>query len=323
MWAYTIRKLLLTIPTMLGILVLTFLLFGVFARDPAVVVAGKIKNEQELQAIRHRLGTDVPKWLNFPAMKKDGFIHVFDAQFFRMLTFRFANSYRSNEPIWDLFKRKVPVSLAVQVPAFIIELGLQMVLALYVASRRGKPVDYIITTIAVLGMSIPPLSIYLGAQWFFGGYLRWFPVAGWARGFFYALHFAVLPIQVTVIGSVGSCTRFYRTIVLEEINSDYVRTAKAKGVRGSEILLTHVFRNVLIPVVTNTLIVLPLLIMGALLLERIFQIPGMGGLLVEAIHTEDFPVVMAIVYVTSLLYCVLQVMTDIVYTWVDPRVTLH
>ena len=322
MFAYIVRKLFLTVWIMLGILVLTFLLFNVIARDPARVIGGKVKSPEQLAAIRHEIGWDKPAWFNVSAMRQEGFTHVFDSRFFRLLTFQFGDSYWYKEPVMALIWRKAPVSLAVQAPAFVIELAIQLVLALYTASRRGKPSDYTITLLAVLGMSVPALSIYLGAQWFFAGYLRWFPVAGWDNSFLMAVHFAALPILVTVIGGIGGGTRFYRTIVLEEISADYIRTARAKGVSESEVLLTHVFRNVLIPVVTNTLIVLPVLITGALLLERLFQIPGMGGLLVEAITTQDAPVVMAVVYITSLLYCVLLFLTDIVYTWVDPRVTL-
>ncbi|HEX4055000.1 MAG TPA: ABC transporter permease [Tepidisphaeraceae bacterium] len=306
MWAYIVRRLLLSIPILIGIVILTFLLFDVVAPDPAIVYAGKFKSVEQLQAIRHQLGTDVPKW----------------RQFVNILTFHFAPSFRYQESVWSLLARKAPISLAIQIPAFFIELGLQLVLALFVASRRGTILDYGVTLIAVLGMSVPIISLYLGAQWIFGGWLRWFPVAGWSPGFFYALHFAALPIIVSVIGGVGGGVRFYRTIVLEEINADYVRTARAKGVPAREVLFTHVFGNVLIPVLTNTIVVLPLLFTGSLVLEQLFQIPGFGALLVESIHAQDQPVVMFIVYITSLIYLVMLIFTDILYTLVDPRVTL-
>ncbi|HEX4793908.1 MAG TPA: ABC transporter permease [Humisphaera sp.] len=322
MAAYLARKLLLMIPTILGIVVLTFILFRVVAPDPAMVLAGKMKSPNQLEALRARLGTDRPRWLNFAAAREHGFWHVFDSQFFNVLAFRFRPSYRTNESVWELMARKAPVSLAIQLPAFFIELGLQLAIALYTASRRGKPVDYVVTFLSVLGMSVPALSIYIGAQYLFGGYLRWFPIAGWSPGFFYAIHFAALPILVSVIVGLGWGTRFYRTTTLEEIGNDYVRTARAKGVAGSDVMLTHVFRNVLIPVVTNTVVALPFLITGALLLERLFQIPGMGGLLVDAIHTQDEPVVMAVVYVTAVAYCLMLVLTDLLYSWVDPRVAL-
>jgi peptide/nickel transport system permease protein len=341
MLAYIVRKLLLTIPIVLGIVFITFLLFGVVARDPARAQAGKFKSEQQLEAIRHLLGTDKPKWVDptgaAAAWRAEGqtgtpaplghrlgaaTARFFDTQFFDVLLFRFPLSTRYQESVWTLMARKGPVSLAVQLPIFIIELGIQLAIALYTASRRGKGVDYAITFLSVLGMSVPALSLYLGVQWMLGDWLHLFPVAGWNQGFFYALHFAALPIIASIIAGVGGGARFYRTVVLEEINTDYVRTARAKGVGGGEILVTHVFRNVLIPVVTNTIIVLPFLLTGALILESLFQIPGMGGLLVEAIHTQDRPVVMSFVYVTALAYCLMLVVTDVVYTMVDPRVRL-
>jgi peptide/nickel transport system permease protein len=306
MWLYIVRRLLLSIPILLGIVGITFLLFCVVAPDPAIAYAGKQKTPAQLQAIRHQLGTDKPK----------------AEQFFNILTFRFPLSLRYRESVWVLFWRKAPVSLAIQAPAFFIELALQLVIALVVAWKRASVWDYGITFISVLGISVPALSVYLGAQWIFGGWLQWFPVAGWSPGFFYALHYAVLPILVSVVVGLGGGVRFYRTIALEEMNADYIRTAHAKGVSQSEVLFTHVLRNLMIPVVTQTIVTLPLLFTGALLLERLFQIPGFGNLLVDAIHSQDQPVVMFITYSTSVLYLVMLIVTDIAYTIVDPRVSL-
>jgi peptide/nickel transport system permease protein len=306
MLAYIIRKLLLSIPILLGIVLVTFFLFCIAAPDPALIQAGKFKTPAQLQAIRHQLGTDIPKW----------------QQLLNILRFHFAPSSRYRQPVWQLFARRAPVSLAIQLPAFFIELGLQLAIALFVASKRGTFLDYGVTFLAVAGLSVPALSLYLLLQLIFGGWLRWFPVAGWSPGLFYALHFAVLPIIATVIVNLGTGVRFYRTVVLEEINADYVRTARAKGVNTREMLFTHVLGNVMIPVVTNTVMALPSLFLGALILETVFQIPGFGALLVEAIHTQDQPLVMFVTYVTSVVYLLLLIVTDILYTIVDPRVTL-
>ena len=305
--AYILRKLLLTIPNILGIVIITFILFKVVAPDPARLYAGKQKSEAQLQSIRHEMQIDKPWWV----------------QLWNIIRFKFAPSMRYKESFWSLFARKAPISLAIQLPVFIIELGIQLVLAVYVAARRGRFQDHVITFLAVFSMSVPALSIYLGAQELFAGHWKIFPVAGWDQHFFIAIHFAALPILVSVLGGWGSGTRFYRTIVLEEISSDYVRTAKAKGVGEAEILLTQVMRNIMIPVVTNTVAVLPLLFTGALLLERLFQIPGFGGLLVDAIQQQDQLLLMAIVYVTAIIYCLMLVVTDICYALVDPRVVLQ
>lgn len=324
MLGYLIRKFLLTLTIVLGVMVLTFCLFNVVAKDPARAYAGKVVSKNQLDAIRHKMGLDKPKFFNAPAYHKSGHLaDVFNSQFFDVLTFRFPQSMRYQESVWSLFARKAPVSLAIQGPAFAVGIGLQLAVAIAVAARRNSLLDYAATALAVFMMSVPGLSIYVGAQWLFGMKLGWFPVAGWAPGFFYAIHFAALPILLSILGQMGGQVRFYRTVALEEIHSDYVRTARAKGVGRGDVMLVHVFRNLLIPVVTNTVVALPFLLIGSLLLEKMFQIPGFGGLLSEAIIAQDSPVIMAQVYLTSIAYAVMLLLTDVCYTLVDPRVTLR
>src|SRR5437773_296091 len=278
MWAYIVRRILLTIPTVLGIVLLTFVLFTLVSKNPARAYAGKQANATTLKAIEHKMGLDKERFFGIKAVKQRGIAGFFDTQFFDLLFFRFPQSMRYEASVWHLLKTKGPVSLAIQVPAFLILLGLELVVALYVANRRGKAADLIVTSISIIGMSIPALSIYLAAQWFFGAKLRVFPVAGWEGGF-YAIQFAALPILCVVFSQLGWGARFYRTVVLEELSADYVRTARAKGLPGTEVMLTHVLRNVMIPVVTNTVASLPFLLLGALVLEHLFQIPGMGELI--------------------------------------------
>jgi peptide/nickel transport system permease protein len=218
--------------------------------------------------------------------------------------------------------RKAPISAAIQIPIFIIELGVQLSLALLCASWRGRWPYVTITFLAVLGMCIPTLSIIIGLQWLLGFKLDWFPVAGWSTGV-NVVHFAVLPIVVGVISGIGGGTRFYRTVMVEEIYNDYVRTARAKGVAESQVLLTHVLRNTMIPVITNTITTLPYLLLGSFLLERMFQIPGLGYVTVEAIQNEDRPIVLGMTYLISVAYCLLLLVNDILYTLVDPRVKLQ
>ncbi len=322
MWAYIVRRILLTIPTVLGIVLLTFVLFSLVSKDPARAYAGKQANETTLRAIRHKMGLDKPKFFNVGAMRERGAGAFFDTQFFDLLFFRFPQSMRYEDSVWHLLKTKGPVSLAIQIPAFLILLGLELAIALYVANRRGETADVLVTTISILGMSIPALSIYLAAQWFFGAQLQIFPVAGWEGGF-YAIQFAALPILCVIFSQLGWGARFYRTVVLDELGSDYVRTARAKGLPQREVMLTHVLRNVMIPVVTNTVAALPFLLLGALVLEHLFQIPGMGELIVQSIFNEDRSVVMGLVYLTSIAYCIALLLSDILYSVVDPRVSLR
>jgi peptide/nickel transport system permease protein len=324
MLAYVVRRLLLLIPTVLGIMLITFVLFSVVATDPARQYAGKRATPEVLAAIRAKMGLDKPRFaLNRAEYRKTHHLSsLLDTQFFDVLLFRFPESMQYEEPAGSLFWRKAPVSLAIEGPVFLISTGLTLVLALLSAAFRGRPLDSVNTIVAVLLLSVPGVTVYLVAQWLLGAKWRLFPVAGWDSGF-YALQYAALPILVSVVVSLGGGVRFYRTIALEEVGADYVRTARAKGVRESEVLLTHVLRNVLLPVITNTITTVPLLFMGAIILEQTFQIPGLGALLDQAVLANDRPVVMFLVYVTSILYCLALVANDVLYTLVDPRVVLQ
>jgi peptide/nickel transport system permease protein len=326
MWAYILRRLLLTIPIVFGVLLLTFSLFSLVSTDPARAFAGRNASEETVAAVRAKMGLDKPRFFNLAATTRpvgvtEKVTGVFDSQFFDLAFFRFPQSMRYNRDIWDILAEKAPVSLAIQLPAFLICLGLQLGLAVFVAARRGSTLDYVVTFVSVAMMSVATLSLYIALQWLLAARLGWFPVAGWESGV-YAVQYAALPILSAVIITLGPGVRFYRTVILEEINQDYVRTARAKGVPENDVLLVHVLRNVMIPVVTNTVTALPFLVFGAIIMERLFQIPGLGGLLVEAIFSQDRSVVMAITYITALMYCAALLLSDILYTVADPRVSL-
>jgi peptide/nickel transport system permease protein len=321
MLAYTLRRLIWMVPIVLGVVMLTFTLFALVAKDPARQYAGKRASAEELVAIRHKMGLDKPLWVNWAAYDR-GVAGMTDSQFFDVLLFRFPESMRQQEPVWQIFVRKAPVSFSIQFPAFVVLVGIELMLALYVARMRGRWPDRLITLVAVFTMSVPILSIYLLCQWLFGAVLRWFPVAGWDRGIT-AIHFMALPILISILYGWGGGVRFYRTVVLEEISSDYVRTARAKGVTEGNTLLIHVMRNIMIQVLTSTVTALPGLFLGALFLERMFQIPGIGNLLVDSILNNDRPVVMFTTYVLSIVYAFLLLLTDILYTLADPRVSLR
>ncbi len=323
MLAYIARRILWMIPIILGVMLLTFVLFSVVAKDPARAFAGRFRSEAELRSIRQKMGLDKPAWINVEKASQTGhFSDAFDSQFFDIMMFRFPQSMHYEESVWSVFKRKAPISFIVQLPIYVVALGLELILAIYAARWRGRTPDWIITVLAVATMSVPALSIYMIAQWLFGGVLKWFPVAGWSTGI-YAIHFMALPIVVSVMAGWGGGARFYRTVVLEEIGQDYVRTARAKGVGEREMLLTHVMRNIMIPVITNTITALPGLFLGALILESLFQIPGVGAMLVDSIFNQDRAVVMFTTYITAIAYAVMLLINDILYTLADPRVSLR
>ena len=404
MWAYIVRRILLTIPIVLGVVLITMVLFSYVAPDPARAFAGKFVTDAALDAVREQMGLDKPRWFKWAVPVRraevnggvvtvatpwrhgletgdrvvvsslsgayDGTFAVgevtgpkqftyavpshdgastqpialevsrtriqnasarkrlaegFDSQFFDILTFRIfeRNSMRYKQPIWNIIKEKAPASMAIQVPAFAIALGLQLGLALYAASKRGRAADYTITVLSVLVLAVPALSVYLFAQWAFGMELGWFPVAGWEGEGVRWMQYAALPVFVSVFLGIGGGVRLYRTVMVDEIYSDYVRTARAKGVSNRGVLFTHVLKNGLIPVITNTVTALPGLILGALLLERLFQIPGLGNFSVEALSNNDHTVVMGMTFILAIIYCLLLLVSDILYTIVNPQVSLR
>lgn len=326
MLAYIVRRLLLTIPTVLGVLLLTFTLFSLVSNDPARAFSGPKASEQTIQANRVKMGLAKPKFFNTDAFANAEGIGpkvagLTDSQFFDLALFRFPPSMRYDRPVSEILMEKAPISLAIQLPAFLIGLGIQLTLALLVASRRGSGFDTTVTSLCVASLAVPAVATYIILQWLLASKMNLFPIAGWESGF-QSIQFVALPIIAAVLVSLGNGTRFYRTVIIEEVNAEYVRTARAKGVARNDVLFVHVLRNVMVPVVTNTVTALPFLIFGALLLERLFQIPGLGGLLVDAIFSQDRSVVMAVTYITALLYCAALLLSDLLYTWADPRVSL-
>ena len=248
--------------------------------------------------------------------------HWYDAQFFRVLRFDFAHSMvYQDQNIWDLFRVKLPVTLKITLPMLFVGLAFELTLALFAARHRRKATDTIITILAVFAMSIPFLSYIVFGQWF-AAESRWFPVSGYDTGL-KGVHFLVFPVAIGIIAGLGSGIRFNRAVLLEEMDRDYVRTARAKGVKETDILFIHVLRNGGIPILTRLSIVIPFLITGSLLIERNFELPGLGDLMLSAITARDFWVVMPLTYILAIVYAGAVLITDILYAVVDPRVRVH
>jgi peptide/nickel transport system permease protein len=245
----------------------------------------------------------------------------FDSQFFNhfksAVAFHFGRAL-DREKISEKILRGVGPSLCLMVPMFIGTMVISISFALIVAFLRGTVWDHLIVILCVAGMSIPYLSFIIFGQYFFAYKLDWFPI-------FYApdrpmAYSVILPVLIGVVAGLGTNLRFYRTIMLDEIRNDYVRTAFAKGLTARRVLFKHVLKNAMIPIVTNVVLSIPYLILGSLLLERFFGIPGLGYLMIEAINARDFFVLNAMTFILALLIAVFTLLTDICYAWVDPRV---
>jgi peptide/nickel transport system permease protein len=194
--------------------------------------------------------------------------------------------------------------------------------ALLLVFFRATALDFVGTVGCIALMSISSLFYIIGGQWLVSKLWHWVPISGYVSGLD-SFKFLILPVVISVIAGLGSGARWYRSIFLEEIGRDYVRTARAKGLSERVVLFRHVLRNAMIPILTGAVVVIPTLFMGSLLIESFFGIPGLGSYTIEAIQSQDFSVVRAMVFIGSGLYILGLLLTDISYTLVDPRVRLN
>ena len=241
----------------------------------------------------------------------------------RMLTFDFGVSDSDSAPIIDRIKQGATPSLCLTVPEFVLGLVLGIFMALVVALFRDTYIDKAATLLCVVMMSIPILLVIIGGQFLIGKVLRWFPISGWDDDPSVIWRFLALPVLIGVASGFGTTVRFYRTVFLEEVHRDYVRTARAKGAGDLRVLLRHVLPNAMIPILTAVVMEIPFLFTGSLLLEAAFGIPGLGSMTVDAINANDFSTLRTMVFIGSLLFVAAQILTDISYTLADPRVRLE
>jgi peptide/nickel transport system permease protein len=324
MSAYILRRLLYAIPILVGVNLITFLLFFVVNSpdDMARMQLGDKRVTQEaIDTWKAEHGYDKPLLLNPEA---DGLGALTDTIFFqkslKLFAFDFGQSDSGRDIGFDIRQRMWP-SLAIALPTLLVGLAIAISYALMIVFFRATYIDFGSVVLLVAMMSISGLFYIIGGQFLIGKLFHLVPISGYDTGL-EALKFLILPVVVGVVAGIGSSTRLYRTFFLEEINRDYVRTARAKGLRERVVLFRHVLRNALIPILTGVVAVLPLLFMGALIIESFFGVPGLGSYTIDAINRQDFSIVRAMVFLGSVLYIVGLIMTDISYTLVDPRVGL-
>ena len=307
---YIIRRLLYLIPVLLGVSFIIFVLFNLVSGDPTAVLLGKNATAKQMMELREQLG------LNKPLL--DQYFDVVRSAF----TFDFGRSWATKQEISQMIIQGAYPSLCLSIPAFIIATVFSLIIALVVAFYRGKGIDVTVRVLCIAGPSISALAYILFFQYFFAYKLGWFEISGFEYGFPDFIPYIALPAIIFILLSLGPDVRFFRTVILDEIYQDYVRTARAKGLGEIVVLLKHVLRNAMIPIITYVVIQIPSLILGALLLENFFSIPGLGGITLNALNSSDFPVIKAMAILSSVLYIILSLVTDVVYTIVDPRVKL-
>lgn len=308
---YILRRLLYMIPVLLGVSLIIFLLFNMVAGDPTAVLLGKNATARQMNELREQLGLNKPLFQQYLDVVKSAF------------TFDFGRSWNTKQEITYMLKQGSYPSLCLTIPAFVISTIIALLISLVVAFYRGKGIDLFIRIVCIAGMSISALAYILGFQYLFAFELGWFEISGFEYGFPEFVPYIALPAIIWIILSLGPDVRFFRTIILDEIYQDYVRTARAKGLSEISILLKHVLRNAMIPIITYVVIQIPFLILGALLLESFFGIPGLGGITLNALNSSDFPVIKAMAILSSVIYIVFTLISDILYTIADPRVKLQ
>ncbi len=311
MFAYVVRRLWQMIPTMLGVILLIFFLFNWVGGDPAYILAGKMSNPEQIENIRKQLGVDQPYYVQ---------LWIFIKQ---ILTFDYGASWSTGESVSQIILTRLGPSLTLLIPLVILQTVISIVLALAVASVRGSLTDRMVMMLCTVGMSISILVYIIIFQYVLAYQLGWFAVQGWSDSFRESLfYYSLLPILIMLVVSIAPTLRLYRSFVLDEIHQDYVRTARAKGVPETRVLGVHVLRNASIPIVTEVMASLPALLIGAFLIERFFGIPGIGREIIIAVERSDFPVIKAITVYVAAVTMIFNLIADLIYKAIDPRVQL-
>jgi len=300
------------IPIVFGVLLLTFVLFTLVGGDISLEIAGKNATPETINEIREEYGLNKPLFLSWDSQFINHCVHAMSFEFGRA---------RDREPVIDKIKRGAGPSLALMVPMFIGEVAISISLALVIAYVRGSKWDLLAVIICVAGMSVPYLSFILFGQYFLAYKWGLFPV-------FFSPdlsppQYVALPVLIGIVTGLGENLRFYRTVMLDEMRSDYVRTAFAKGLGTGRVLFKHVLKNAMIPIITQVVLAIPFLFLGSLLLERFFGIPGLGYLMIESIGARDYFVINAMTYISAILFVIFNVITDICYALVDPRISFE
>ena len=326
MLAYIIRRILYAIPILIGVNLLTFALFFVVnSPDNMARMQLGIKNvtPAAIEKWKEQHGYDKPLLYNNKAQGVDAITRtIFFEKSLKLFVFEFGAADDGRDISQDIRQRMFP-SLAIAIPVFIVGLLVNITISMLLAFFRGTYIDVSGVVLGVVLMSISTLFYIIGGQFLISKLWHLVPISGYDDTDIDAFKFLILPVVVGVVGGIGSGTRWYRTIFLEEINKDYVRTSRAKGLSELRVLFRHVLKNAMIPILTGVVVVIPLLFMGSLLTESFFGIPGLGSYTIDAIQSQDFGIVRAMVFLGSVLYIVGLILTDISYTLVDPRIRLN
>lgn len=306
---YVLRRIIYIIPLILGVALVNFILFNTVGGDPVLQYLGPHASQDQVMELKKEMGLDQPLWLQF--------LHDVKGYF----TFNFGRSWETRERISSMILRGALPSLSLALPAFVIASMISICAALFAAFYHNTSLDRGLVFLSVLGMNIPILAYIIAGQYFLAYKWRLFPIWGYEFGI-QSLAYVALPALIWVVISLGADVRFYRTVILNETRQDYVTTAYAKGLKRNVVMFKHVLKNAMIPILTRLVVAIPFLFTGSLLLENFFGIPGLGNMGINAINAGDRPVLKAIVFIGAILFIIGNLLSDVLYAMVDPRVRL-
>lgn len=311
MLIYLMRRIFAAIPVMGAVAVMIFLLLRLTPGDPAAIIAGDNVQPQQLAMIREQLGLNEA-------------LHI---QFFRwighLLQGDFGTSIISGTPVLQMVQSRLEPTLCIAVATLILSNLIAVPLGVLAAAHRGTWIDRVVVAISVIGFSVPVFVIGYALIQVFSVQLKWFPVQGFRSISEGVVPFAeriVLPTLTLTLLYIALITRITRTSLLEVLGEDYIRTARAKGIGQMPVLLRHALRNAAVPIITVVGIGLALLITGVVVTESVFNLPGIGRLTIDAVLARDYPVIQAITLLSSLLYVVINLLIDLSYALLDPRI---
>ena len=326
MISYLVRRILYAIPILIGVNVLTFLLFFVVNSpdDMARMQLGQKRvSDEAVMKWKQERGYDKPSFFDAGASGVGKLTNtIFFEKSVPLFWFDFGRAEADGRDIGHEIRSRMWPSLAIALPVFIVGMMTFITFALLMAFFRATYIDFIGILLCIFAMSVSGLFYIIGGQYVISKLWNLVPISGYVGGL-NAWKFLLLPVIIGIIGGVGSSARWYRTIFLEEINRDYVRTARAKGLSELRVLFRHVLHNAMIPILTGAVVAIPLLFLGSLITESFFAIPGLGSYTIDAIAQQDFSVVRAMVFLGSVLYILGLILTDISYTIADPRIRLQ
>ncbi|HMQ10411.1 MAG TPA: ABC transporter permease [Oligoflexia bacterium] len=308
MWNYFIRRLLQTIPIVFGVALITFTLFHFVGGDPIIQLLGPHATASEIARLREQYGLNDPIYVQFFRYLKE------------IVTLDFGRSFQSHQVISSMIKDGALISLSLTLPAFFMSLIVAIAFSMLSAFYRDTWLDRALVIFSIAGMSISILAFILFGQYILAFQMNLFPVSGYEPG---QIQYLLLPWLIWIIVSSGADVRFFRTVFLEELSKDYIRTAYYKGASTARVLIKHALPNAMLPIITRVVINIPFLFLGSLLLENFFSIPGLGSMTVDAFNNADWPVIKAMTVLGSLLYIAGNILSDLLYAKVDPRVRLN